>query len=896
MKFKIIFAFLYAAMFLAGCGGEIEPLIAVDGDADEEIADVESAPSAFPLVLPLTDWMLSAKTDDRFADVAAAGFDDSAWTPAKAPGTVLGAQVDAGQFGDPFYGETFKSLPGYGPSYLPMPGDSPYREAYWLRTEIDLPAETDSRYAVLTFEGINYRADIWMNGRQVAGADEVAGTFRRWDFNVGERLRPGAPNALAVQVFAPDVYNLAITWVDWSPAPPDRNMGLWAPVALTVLDGPIDLRYPTVLTRLNNHGWAELTVIGELANLSDKTVTAVIHGVIDGVGEFIFDSTVGGGKIKPFAIAPDDAGVLRVGDPRLWWPYGYGEPALYEIAVSVSVDQEPSDKERFAFGIREIDAGFNEYGWLEFSVNGVPIQILGGGYAPDLFLRRDPARDATELAYVKEMGLNTIRLEGKLMDDAFLDECDRLGILVMAGWCCCDMWEFWNSWEDEHKEVAHASLHHQARRLRRHPSVFVWLNGSDYHPPEEIERMYRDTLAQADWPNPVIASADDDPSEFTGPTGVKMTGPYDWTPPAYWRSDSAAGGAFGFNTETGPGPAIPVTATLEEIFPANKRWPINETWTFHAGGGEFRTLGRFTEALEARLGPASNLADFQRKAQYMHYESERAMFEAYSERRFKATGLIQWMLNNAWPSVIWHLYDYNLRPSGGYYGVKKALEPVHIQWAENDKTVWAVNQTRDAQGPFTATARVYSYDMRALVAVSDASVILPPHSAVEIFALAPTLAEITDKLSPEYFIWLALTSPEEEMLSRNVYVQPTATDELDWIGTEWFWTPTHLYADLTELADLPRTAVQSNVVSSVYDGATWVSVAIANTSANLAFQIVLTLLDDKDKDVIPTFWSENYLSLMPGERILVTGRTDRVIDAPTVLVSGWNVDEMRLKP
>ena len=324
-----------------------------------------------------------------------------------------------------------------------------------------------------------------------------------------------------------------------------------------------------------------------------------------------------------------------------------------------------------------------------FTVNGKRILVRGGGWASDMLLR--PAstdRLRAELRYTREMGLNTIRLEGKLESDEFYDLADEYGILVMPGWCCCDQWEQWNKWDAEDHRVGPASLRDQILRLRNHPSVLVWLNGSDFPPPARVEKAYLDVLRDLRWTKPVLSNATDAPGPISGPSGVKMRGPYDYVPPSYWLTDTKNGGAFGFATEMGPGAAVPPIESLRKMLPADRLWPMNEFWMFHAGGDEFKDLKLFTAALEGRYGKATSVEDYARKAQALAYEGQRAMFEAFGRNKYEATGVIQWMLNNAWPSMIWHLYDYYLRPGGGYYGTKQACEPLHVQYLVPTTVVW----------------------------------------------------------------------------------------------------------------------------------------------------------------------------------------------------------------
>src|SRR5262249_55900949 len=394
------------------------------------------------------------------------------------------------------------------------------------------------------------------------------------------------------------------------------------------------------------------------------------------------------------------------------------------------------------------------------------------------FLRSSPDRLRSELAYVRDLGLNTVRLEGKLEGDLLFDLADETGLLVMPGWCCCEMWERWKQWTSETREVAAASLRDQALRLRNHPSVFVWLYGSDGPPPGEVEEMSLKVLEDARWPTPTLSSAAADATTVTGPSGVKMTGPYDYVPPAYWLVDKKLGGAQGFNTETSPGPAIPPLESLKRFLPADHLWPIDEVWGYHAGGSRFPKIDLFTTSLAARYGAAESLEDFLRKSEAMAYEGQRAMFEAYSRNKYVSTGVVQWMLNNAWPSIIWHLYDYYLVPAGGYFGTKKAHEPVHVQYSYDDHSVSVINGLPQSLAGLEVTARVLGLDARE-IAIREARVDVAPDSSTKVLDL-PAI----DTLPTTYFLKLQLRDAQRRLLSDNFYWLSTKPDVLDWEKTK----------------------------------------------------------------------------------------------------------------
>ena len=289
---------------------------------------------------------------------------------------------------------------------------------------------------------------------------------------------------------------------------------------------------------------------------------------------------------------------------------------------------------------------------------------------------------------------------------------------------------------------------------------------------------------------------------MSGPSGVKMLGPYDYVPPSYWLTDKKNGGAFGFATEIGPGAAVLPIDSLKLILPPDRLWPMNELWTYHAGGDEFKDLKLFTAALDARYGKAKDVEDFARKSQALAYEGQRAMFEAYGGNRYTSTGVIQWMLNNAWPSMIWHLYDYFLRPGGGYYGTKKACEPLHVQYAYDDGAVVVVNDRQEGVKGLKVSAQVF--DLHLVQKFSKEQVVdIGADSVVRAFTVPlPEIATTT------YFLRLTLTDPASQAgqpVSTNFYWLSTKPDVLDWDNAKWFYTPTKSHADLTALSQLPAT-------------------------------------------------------------------------------------------
>ena len=564
-----------------------------------------------------------------------------------------------------------------------------------------------------------------------------------------------------------------------------------------------------------------------------------------------------------------------------------GAQNLYDLHLEADVNGQTSDQQDTRFGIREVTSVMNAGGHRMFLINGKRILIRGGGWASDMMLREDPARLEDQIRYTRDMGLNTIRLEGKLETDHFFDLADRYGILIMAGWCCCDAWEKWPRWPKQNFTISADSLRDQIQRLQNHPSFFVWLNGSDNPPPPDVEESYISVLKQCRWQNPYVSSATQKPTSVTGNSGVKMTGPYEYVAPSYWLTDTSHGGAYGYNTETSPGPAIPVAESLEKFLPKERLWPINDYWNYHAGGGEFKDVHVFTDALNARYGTATDLQDYERKAQLMGYEGIRAMFEAYSRDKYTSTGVIQWMLNNAWPSVIWHLYDYYLQPAGGYFGAKKACEPLHAQYDYNSNSVGLVSsQYTDAKG-LKVTAKVYNTDAKEKFSnqvTADAAA----DSTQKLFDLPKIQG-----LSPTYFLRLTVQDASGKVVSQNLYWLSTKPETLDWKKSTWYYTPTESYADYTALKQLPQAKLKVSSRSEQRGPDQLTHITLQNPSKALAFFVRVKVSKGANGgEVLPILYEDNYFSLLPGETREITANykpADLGGTQPVVQVDGWNV-------
>src|ERR1017187_10575154 len=348
-------------------------------------------------VLLRQNWAIqsSAEVHESGAALSVAGFrPPRAWHPVSLPTTVFSALVAAHVHPDPYFGTNLRSAPGvsypvgFNFSNVPMPDESPFRKPWWFRTEFQLPAEYRGKTLWLGFEGVNFRANVWLNGQQIAASDRLAGAWRQFEFDVTAAANPGGANALAIEIFPPEPGDLAIPFVDWNPLPPDKGMGLWRDVYLTAT-GPVAIRYPVVTTHLT--GGAQLSVRAEVKNASAQAIEGVLKGKIERM-EFSQPVKLAALETKVIHFAP-----MKVESPRLWWPAQVGPQNLYPLDLVFETGGKTSDTSHTEFGIREVTSELDALGHRLFHINGKNILIRGAGYTFDMLLRSSPERQEAEL-------------------------------------------------------------------------------------------------------------------------------------------------------------------------------------------------------------------------------------------------------------------------------------------------------------------------------------------------------------------------------------------------------------------------------------------------------------------------------------------------------------------
>lgn len=571
---------------------------------------------------------------------------------------------------------------------------------------------------------------------------------------------------------------------------------------------------------------------------------------------------------------------------------------MYKMDLEFVVNNQASDKETIDFGVREIKDYFTEEGYRGFLLNGKKVLVRSAGWTDDIFLRDTPETNETQVQYVRDMNLNSIRFENIWgTSQNIYDLCDRYGLLALVGWSCHWEWdnylgspcdEFGGIKTEKDMDLIARSLNDQVLWLRNHPSIIAWYVGSDMMPRPELEKRYMAYLSQIDT-RPYVSAAKEMTSDLTGPSGMKMVGPYEYVSPDYWYSDKAPGGAFGFNTETGIGAQLPVIESIRKMIPEDKLWPVNEVWNYHCttSGTAMNNLDVLTENITARYGEAKDLNDYLLKADLLNYEGTRAMFEAFRVNIPKATGIVQWMLNSAWPSFYWQLYDYYKVPTAAYYSVKKANQTQQLIYDYGKKTVFAVNEGADAR---QLKGKMLIYDLNGKLLSQEAKDLnIPPYEVTEAFKV-PTPKE-------NVFLMLQLTDGQNKYLTDNFYCLAATDDVYDWAKSSWYQSPITKPADFTKLASMAKADCTVDATLKQQGDSTMVEVKLGNVPSVLAFFVRLSLKDAQGELITPVFWQDNYLSLAPGETRTVQctiPQSVKLTSPVTLAVSGWNVPEKKV--
>ncbi|HEY3943820.1 MAG TPA: hypothetical protein VGL78_01215 [Solirubrobacteraceae bacterium] len=898
--------------------------------------------SARMTTLGLHGWQIqsSAAAPQPGEAISKPGFATGSWLhvhpdDAGAVGTEVNALVQTGHCPNVFFSTNMKRCFGYM-NRIGKDTIKRFAMPWWFRTTF-LSHLGPSQHAQLIVNGVVGEADVLLNGKRVATHFTVQGDFTRYTFDITGRLRHGT-NALALKVYPNDPNRMfTLDNVDWTQIPPDNNTGIQFPIQLHT-SGPLALSDAHVVQHdAPNFSRATLLVKGVVSNESGRTQSGL-------VAVSVHSRQRARALAQSISLAPRASRTvtfkLVIHHPRVWWPYQMGSQPLYGMTMSVRQHGQPADTESETFGIRTVTSRLvgpspmAPHGSRQFLVNGRPFVFRGGGWSENLFLHYSASYTADEIAEMKNLGLNGIRTEGKQMPENFYERMDRAGMLIDGGFQCCDAWQLQDSklTSNNDFEVLYNSARTIGENLRNHPSVlnFSW---SDNNPTPRQEAVSLKGFHQADFQDPLIASAEYKRGRKLGWSGEKE-GPYDWVPPGYWYStrydprDSTrtnVGGAWAFDSETSAGDTVPTMDSIKRFlspFEQTRIWKSPNYNQYHLnyenqlpgpqnGGYAFGTFHVLDKAIEARYGPWSSLAGYVEKAQVQNYETQRAEFEAYvdhsTRRKAPSTGVDYWQVNKGWPTMLWTLFNYDFDQAGSFFGAKKANEKLHVLYAYDNGSVAVDNLGGAAQHGLSVESNVYALDGKLLnhqvrggIALSSQGV------ATDVLHPKVPAATKPPKQAKTYFIELLLRR-HGHVIDRNVYWFSTQKDVINWkktLGnTGAIMTQ---YANLRALDSLPAGHVK--VTAHTHSGSGLDSsdlvtdVTIKNTSSKrtVAFFVRADLrrgsatgvADSGDNEVLPIFWSDDDITLWPGESETLDAsyrKADLHGRSPVVTVGGWNV-------
>ena len=828
------------------------------------------AGQGIPEPIPLTrGWELQDATLVRQTGEAISGvaYRPARWHPATVPGTVLTSLVNDGSYPEPLYGENNRRIP-----------ESLCRVPYWYRTQFVAPTSYAGKQVWLTFHGINYLAEVWLNGQRVG---EIKGAFIRGIFNVTPYVTLGATNALAVRVLPQPhpgdthektiatgtalnggitaldgpTFLCSIGW-DWIPTIRDRNTGIWQDVTLSAT-GPVVVQDPFVTSDLPlpRTDTADLTVQATVRNVTSTPQAGRLTGTIEGLA-FHQDVSLAPGETRVLKFDPATTPGLRLRKPRLWWPNGYGPQNLYTLRLAFSINGAVSDLRETSFGIRKITYSLPGSDNLALSVNGVPVVAKGGDWGMDEALKRIPRGRLEAQVRMHQLANYTMirNWVGQSTSAALYDLCDRYGILLWD--------EFFEPYPGdgpipEDVPLYLTNVRDKILRFRSHACVALWCARNEGDPPPAVGEGIQKLLAELD-PGRLYQ-----PSSTSG-RGVNSGGPYHWRTPREFYTYGEA-----FKTEIGA-MSVPTLEAVRAMMPAPDWEVINDDWAEHDFCGGAQQGDRYPFIIASRYGPIANQADFVRKSQLANYEGFRALYEARFAKLFKpATGVLTWMSHPAQPSFVWQLYSHDLEPNASLYGTRKACEPVHIQLNQATWQVQVINNTPARLAGLRARSAVYDLDGNLLHTRTDAVTAAP--SAVS------DVGPVTEASAGVHFVKVELRDAKGRLVSENFYWRATAEAP----------------DDFQALNRLPSVALNIRATQRVTRGKSLIEVTVSNPTRRVALMAHLQLRKARSgQRVLPVFYSDNYVSLLPGERrslTLESAVADFAGEAPLLAVDGWNV-------
>jgi beta-galactosidase/beta-glucuronidase len=830
------------------------------------IPKLNREPKDNKLYLSGGNWKIRRSTDvkSKGEEISKPGYVNDDWVVATVPGTVLVSYWNSGALPDPNYGDNQLMI-----------SESFFNSDFWYRNEFQIPSDFKGERMFLNFDGINWKAEIFLNGEKIGRID---GAFIRGTFDVSDLIKPGQINSIAVLIKKNDnigvikeatatyhdknggilgadnpTYHASIGW-DWIPTIRGRNIGIWNDVFLSAT-GSVTIEDPLITTdlKLPDTTAADINIDVTLQNHKPKTVNGILTGTYGDI-KFEQEISLDPSSSKLVKLNPTNNPKLHLLNPKLWWPKGYGEPNLYNVELIFKTTDGISDKKEFKSGIRKMT--FIETNQiLNIYINGRRFIARGGNWGfPESNLEYRGREYDIAVAYHADMNFNMIRnWVGQTADDEFFEACDRHGIMIWQDFCLANPAD---GPDPDNPQMFIDNARDVIKRIRNHPSMAIYVGRNEGNPPPVIDTVLRLMINEL---HPGLHYISNSASGV-----VSGGGPYRALPVRDYFL------LYGYNklhSERGM-PNVMTFESLKQTLPESALWPQNSLWGMHDYCLESaQSAASFNQMIETGFGKAGDAKKFTEHAQWINYNGYRGMFEGRSLYR---QGLLLWMSHPAWPSMVWQTYDYYLEPTAAYFGCKKACEPIHIQWNPVFDNIEVVNNNARNRTGLTAKAQLINMD-GSVQWEKETRLDCKEDSTAICFKL-----EFPKSLSSVHFIRLILKQGDKN-ISENLY----------WRGL--------VDGNYQALNNLPVIKLQ-NSTKVVRSGKDWIlTTSIKNNTGVPALMIRLKVIGKNSASrILPVFYSDNYISLMPGETRVITMNLkdeDTLGEEPVVEISGYNISE-----
>jgi len=820
------------------------------------------------------------------------------WKPAVVPGTVLTTMLENKEIPDPFYGmnnKKIKDIYDTGRDYY----------TYWFVKDFKEDV-VPGQNIWLNLRGVNYSCDVFLNGIKL-NKETHQGMFLRQSYNITRQLSKNGNNRLAVIVYPSDpvgnpnggqggdgtiaksVAHQYVAGWDWIQPIRDRNTGIWDKVTIEKT-GLIRIKNPHVITLvpgIRNPAGVQKPAIVKASTELENPLPTTVNGILQ--------YTINGQKvIKPVAIKGNSTLEVSLPDvvianPKLWWPNGYGNQHLYPSKIQFIINGKDSDSEDISVGIREISTEWNTTTRSkQILVNGQRVFVKGGNWIiSDAMLRFSDVRYDAEIRFHRDMNLNLLRIWGGALTERpeFYQVCDKYGILVMQDFWgsgdCNGRWldpmkkdDQWTrrKYPDDH-DLFLKSAADQIKMIRNFPSLAIWCGGNEITLPEDIMTPLRDSiLPKLDGTRWFVDYSNSDDMSFNslggngdGPYGIQSL-PYFWNYRT-WPFNSEIG-SVGVGDFESLERFIPKENLSPPVYdPQTRREKVDSVWNYHKYIGYDKYINQYGKAKDAK--------DFGKKAQLINFDQYRGMLEGFSAHMWEwYTGLIIWKTQNPWTALRGQMYDYYLDPNACLFGLRAGSEPLHVMYNPADTAIAIVNNTFKHE--YDLMLSIKAIDLKGKEkSLGQVFVEIGPSTTRNILTIKKEIRELAKKEGT--FLSLRLLNLKKEVVSDNLY----------WLADE-----SGNYSGLQQMGTTQMDIKARELMPGK------IEVSLINPSSNpIAFFNRLSLVDPQTKKrILPVFYDNNYVSVLPGEKkTVILEFTENKNINPVVSIEGWNVQEQFLE-